>query len=422
MPAINQQYCQTRYNVTYSRGRTISYIVIHYTATTASAANNCQYFGRGNRGASADFFVDKDGGICQFNGDINNYYTWHCGDGHGAYGITNANSVGIENVSAGEDFTSAQISSLSSLVQMLMSQYNVAADHVVRHYDASRKRCPAPYIDQSKWRTLWQQITSGTGDPITTTPGGTQVSGTPGGTLSLSYDRSTDALVTEFGYAKEVGEDEANMGKGLKAQEESAKYKVSAINMADLLNDIFDIWGFSVSGGGTTTSPSGGQQVAGQAKTQSGQVITSGTWLPLPSSQPQTGIIANYTGYIRNWAQGTTQRTIYDLWNSSGRPSQHTIAMLDGYYLIAPGRYFSNNAGDMLEVRLVNGTKFMCMVGDTKGSDTPNEYGHLFGGAVDVIEWESICSAQSQLAQGLRDWGIYGVNVEGMVNYGTYFR
>ena len=246
---------------------------------------------------------------------------------------------------------------------------------------------------------------------------------TGGSTVSISYDRTKDPLLLEFGYASVVqSKSDANLGTTLKAKKSKTKYPLSAINTADLLNDVFDIWGFNVQGGNSGASD--GQQVSGQAKTQSGKILTSGTWKVIPSSQPQTGIVANYTGYVRNWARGTTQRTIYDLWISQGRPSKYTVAMVSGYYLIAPGRYFSNSAGDILEVKLENGYKFMAMVGDTKGPDTPNEYGHVLGsgGAVDVIEWESVCSTQSQLRQGLQEWGILNVKVSGMTNFGTFFQ
>ena len=251
MPSINTQYAQTRYNLTSSPNRTVKHIVIHYTATSADAQSNCKYFGAANRDASADFFINKDGSIYQFNKDIKNYYSWHCGDGYGKYGITNAQSVGIENVSSGEDFTSRQISSLAGLVQMLMRQLNVPASNVVRHYDASRKLCPLPYIDNAKWKKLWQQITSGTGSPITGSDGTS--TGTDAGTstvnvMSIAYDREKDPLVLEFGYAAQVSSG-GNMGTYLKAQQAKAKYPVSAINTADLLNDIFDIWHINATDG-----------------------------------------------------------------------------------------------------------------------------------------------------------------------------
>ena len=253
--------------------------------------------------------------------------------------------------------------------------------------------------------------------------GGSSSSGGSGNSgWVISYDRKKDPLLEEFGYAVEskVASD-ANMGTGMTARKfPTSQYPVSAVNMGELLNDIFDIWGFSAGGGNSGSSS--GEQVPGKAVMKSGKVVTSGTWKEMPSSQPQTGIIANFTAYDRSWASGTTQKTIYDQWVSEGKPSKHSVAMVSGYYLIAPGRYFSNSAGDVLEVKLKNGTSFMAMVADTKGPDTPNEYGHLFGNQVDVVEWENATSSQSSLTSGLKEWGIYGQEVSGMTNFGTWFQ
>lgn len=418
MPSVNTTYAQTKYNVTLAPLRSVKYIVIHYTGTSASAESNCKYFSTGDRQASADFFIDRNGDIYQFNKDMNRYYSWHCGDGHGRNGITNRNSIGIENVSAGAAFTEKQIASLTSVVQTLMKQYSVPADHVVRHYDVSGKLCPAPYIDSSKWKTLWQQITDGEGEPLNI--GGTQVSGTPAGTLTLSYDRTKDPLLLEFGYAKAATGDSANLGSGMKAQKAKASYPVSAINTADLLNDIFEIWGFNIQTGDGSVS-SEGEQVPGKAVTKSGKVLTKGTLKRMPSGVAQTGIIANYTAYDRSWARHTTQRTLYDMWRAQGKPSNHNVCTVNGYYLLAPGRYFSNHCGDILEWELEDGTKFMSIVADTKGPDTASEYGHLFNGAADVIEWECITS-QSKLTSGLKSWGIYGKKVKSAINYGTFMQ
>ena len=99
-PYINKEYQQTRYNVTKCQNRrvagSVKYIVIHYTGTDASAKNNCIYFSGGNRNASADYFIEKDGTIYKFNANCAKYYSWHCGDGKGKYGITNSNSISIE--------------------------------------------------------------------------------------------------------------------------------------------------------------------------------------------------------------------------------------------------------------------------------------------------------------------------------------
>lgn len=158
---INKQYAQTRYNLTKTTGRTPKYILVHNTATEASAESNCKYFGSGNRNSSADFFIDRNGAIYQFNPDLRVYYSWHCGDGAGRYGITNQNSIGIECVSAGTEFTQAQKDSLRELIASLRSQFGIPAANVKRHYDASRKNCPAFYAGDTnaRWNQLHSYIT-----------------------------------------------------------------------------------------------------------------------------------------------------------------------------------------------------------------------------------------------------------------------
>ena len=143
------------------------YIVIHNTGSNASAKNNCIYFNRegAKTNASADYFVDKDGTVWQYN-KWQYAYSWHCGDGHGAYGITNSNSIGIEVVSADDKFTDAQVAALRKLVKKLMKKCGIKSDHVVRHWDASRKSCPGYYagsassVKGKRWTALRKLITA----------------------------------------------------------------------------------------------------------------------------------------------------------------------------------------------------------------------------------------------------------------------
>lgn len=69
-------------NTTALKNRDIKYIVIHYTAGVTSlklaAENTASWFANVNAKASADYIVDDDS-VVQFNGDIKNRYTWHCG-------------------------------------------------------------------------------------------------------------------------------------------------------------------------------------------------------------------------------------------------------------------------------------------------------------------------------------------------------
>ena len=134
---------QIKYNRSNRGGTPIRYIVVHDTGNPSRGANataHYNYFNGGDRSSSADFFVDDTQVLCV--NDYYEYYTWHCGDGRGKYGITNRNSVGIEfciNVDSDRDKT---LERTAQLVRELIQELNIPIDRVVRHYDASRKNCP----------------------------------------------------------------------------------------------------------------------------------------------------------------------------------------------------------------------------------------------------------------------------------------
>ena len=134
---------QIKYNRSNRGGTPIKYIVVHDTGNPSRGANataHYNYFNGGDRSSSADFFADDTQVLCV--NDYYKYYTWHCGDGRGKYGITNRNSVGIEfciNVDSDRDKT---LERTAQLVRELMQELNIPIDRVVRHYDASRKNCP----------------------------------------------------------------------------------------------------------------------------------------------------------------------------------------------------------------------------------------------------------------------------------------
>ena len=147
---------QITYNIS-KRNTAATYIVIHDTGNKnkgADAEAHFKYFNGGNRNSSADFFVyDKQ--ILQVNDYLKNY-TWHCGDGKGRYGITNGNSIGIEIcVNSDGNYEKAYANAIE-LTKQLMKELNITVDRVVRHYDASRKNCPASMSSQS-W-ALWNDF------------------------------------------------------------------------------------------------------------------------------------------------------------------------------------------------------------------------------------------------------------------------
>ena len=129
------------YNYGSRGGNSIKYIVLHYTGNKGDTAkNNGTYFCGGDRNASAHYFVDDDE-IVQVVEEYNS--AWAVGDGKGAYGITNQNSISIEMCcDKNGNITEKTEANTIELVKSLMNKYNVPINNVVRHYDASRKTCP----------------------------------------------------------------------------------------------------------------------------------------------------------------------------------------------------------------------------------------------------------------------------------------
>ena len=173
-------------HTTAKAARAIEYIVIHYTAgvtsKAGSAVNTADFFRTTSTQVSADFTVD-DTAVVQYNPDIRNRYTWHCGGnkyatkGGSLYGVCkNSNSIGIEiccENSTGKmqdandksySFSDAAIANAEWLVKKLMAEYNIPADHVVRHYDVTGKLCPGIVgwnLDsgsEAKWQAFKQAI------------------------------------------------------------------------------------------------------------------------------------------------------------------------------------------------------------------------------------------------------------------------
>lgn len=136
-------------------------IVFHYTAnkgSSATALGNARYFANGSEGraASAHYVVDE--GDTAFECVPLDVVAWAVGDGQsGKFGkvYNNYNTVSIEMVShtdaSGKYYIpEATMRNAARLYQMLLKRLpNVQA--AIRHYDISRKNCPAPLIDEKKW-------------------------------------------------------------------------------------------------------------------------------------------------------------------------------------------------------------------------------------------------------------------------------
>ena len=136
----------------YNGTNKIQFIVIHDTGNvTDSDEGNANYFCTGTRNASAHYFVDDDS-ITQVVRDTDGAF--HCGDGHGQYGITNNNSLSIEMCRVNGVVTAKTEANCLDLVRIKMALYKVPLIKIVRHYDASRKNCPSSFNLDNKW-TRW---------------------------------------------------------------------------------------------------------------------------------------------------------------------------------------------------------------------------------------------------------------------------
>lgn len=141
-------------NFTVGRKQSIKYLVIHYTANNGDLAKgNCNYFKTGNRGASAHYFVDENE-VWQSVEDKDT--AWHCGTKGTYYHkyCRNENAIAIELCSEKDNkgnyyFNEETIKNAIELTKYLMKKYNIPVENVVRHYDVTRKSCPAPFVNNN---------------------------------------------------------------------------------------------------------------------------------------------------------------------------------------------------------------------------------------------------------------------------------
>lgn len=150
----------------------IEYIVIHYTANDGDTdENNGKYFNGANRNASAHYFVDGDS-ITQSVPD--NYIAWSVGGkkysdcvntgGGKCYGkCTNTNSLNIEicdDMKNGAIYPSADtITNAINFTKRKMKEYGIPKERVIRHFDVVGKKCPAYWVDDTKWKAeFWNHL------------------------------------------------------------------------------------------------------------------------------------------------------------------------------------------------------------------------------------------------------------------------
>lgn len=150
------------------------YISIHYTANNGDTAyNNCVFFHKEYRGASANYFVDEKS-IWQCVKDCDK--AWAVGlseklikAGKARYynGCRNENSISIEMCSRNTQkdkkgdwyYKEETIKNTIWLVAYLMRKYDIPIENVVMHYDVTRKECPRPWCyDNKAWQDFKRKV------------------------------------------------------------------------------------------------------------------------------------------------------------------------------------------------------------------------------------------------------------------------
>ena len=139
----------------------ITAIVMHYTANTgqmATAKGNARYVERGSDGRKASaHYVVAEGNVAYECVPLDTV-AWSVGDGNkGPYGklVNNYNSVSIEMVShtdaAGRYYIPIETQRHAAQLYAQLKKQLPNVKYVVRHYDVSLKKCPAPMIDEGAW-------------------------------------------------------------------------------------------------------------------------------------------------------------------------------------------------------------------------------------------------------------------------------
>ena len=133
------------------RAGKVEYIVIHYTGIpNDTAENNAVYSAREYTGVSAHYFVDERE-VWQSVRDEDTAY--HCGSTHPKHpACRNYNSIGVEMCDSVGAVPAATRERTAAFVRELMDKYGVPVENVLRHYDVTGKRCPAPWVDNpAEW-------------------------------------------------------------------------------------------------------------------------------------------------------------------------------------------------------------------------------------------------------------------------------
>lgn len=178
----------------------IKYIILHYVGAVSTAKNNAEYFYDKFRGASAHYFVDENE-IWQVVED--NDSAWAIGANKYYTDARNTNSISIEmccykNSKGKLDIKEEVVNKAIELTKELMEKYDIDVDHVIRHYDATRKVCPAPFVnDESRWQDFKKALGGKSTSSSTTNSTSSSSSSNNSSSNSLAVDGKWGTATTK---------------------------------------------------------------------------------------------------------------------------------------------------------------------------------------------------------------------------------
>ena len=139
-------------NYTKGRTKTIDRIVVHYTAGDGDTSEaNGRYFAGANRKTSAHYFVDENSVVQSV---LDSDTAWHAGNW-----AMNCRSIGVEMCSKKDAngiyyIPAKTVNNAQYLIKCLMKSYGIPISGVIRHYDVTGKKCPAPMVDETAWNNF----------------------------------------------------------------------------------------------------------------------------------------------------------------------------------------------------------------------------------------------------------------------------
>lgn len=239
------------------------FIAIHYLGVVGQ--NNKVEAG----GYGAHYYIYWDGTIYQ--AAKHDAILWQVGTG-GYYTqkhpeARNSNTIGIElcvkcdgNASNPSDpywyFTEETQEACVQLVKKLMQDLSIPASHVLRHYDIVNKHCPAPYVNNNKYKTSWTweefkaRISGGSSGSGDSSAGGTDKPVISGATYIVQAGDTLTKIAAAWGisvddlaaYNRIKNPNVINVGQVIK-KPGSASSDTYTVKKGDTLSEIAAMWG-----------------------------------------------------------------------------------------------------------------------------------------------------------------------------------